>query len=125
MNVVLAATWNPDLMARVGTVASDEARAKHHEAIRRGKRQIYSGLTFWTPNVNIFRDPRWGRGQETYGEDPYFVTRNVIPADNRPGSPLLEPDAVNVPFEQAVLKGDRSRREPEPVHVVASHDPGE
>ncbi len=68
----LAATWNPDLMQRVATTISDEARAKHHEAIRRGIRSIYSGLTYWSPNVNIFRDPRWGRGQETYGEDPYL-----------------------------------------------------
>jgi beta-glucosidase len=66
----LAATWNPDLMGQIATAISDEARAKHHEAVRRGIRQIYTGLTFWTPNVNIFRDPRWGRGQETYGEDP-------------------------------------------------------
>lgn len=69
----LAATWNPDLVHRIATAISDEARAKHHEALRRGIRQIYSGLTHWTPNVNIFRDPRWGRGQETYGEDPYLT----------------------------------------------------
>ncbi|NLE45003.1 MAG: glucan 1,4-alpha-glucosidase [Chloroflexi bacterium] len=71
----LAATWNVDLMSRVGTAIANEARAKHHEAVRRGVRQIYSGLTFWSPNVNIFRDPRWGRGQETYGEDPYLTAR--------------------------------------------------
>ncbi len=71
----LAATWNTDLMRGVGTVISDEARAKHHEFARRGIREIYSGLTFWSPNVNIFRDPRWGRGQETYGEDPYLSAR--------------------------------------------------
>ncbi len=70
----LAATWNPELLGRVAEAISDEARAKHHEAARRGKRQIYSGLTFWSPNVNIFRDPRWGRGQETYGEDPYLTS---------------------------------------------------
>jgi beta-glucosidase len=68
----LAATWNPGLMQRIATVISDEARAKHHEAVRRGIRQIYTGLTHWSPNVNIVRDPRWGRGQETYGEDPYL-----------------------------------------------------
>jgi beta-glucosidase len=70
----LAATWNPELIHRVATATSDEARAKHHETARRGIREIYTGLTFWTPNVNIFRDPRWGRGQETYGEDPYLTT---------------------------------------------------
>jgi beta-glucosidase len=69
----LAATWNRALVHEVATVISDEARAKHHEAARRGIRQIYTGLTFWSPNINIFRDPRWGRGQETYGEDPYLT----------------------------------------------------
>lgn len=71
----LASTWNVSLMKRVATAISDEARAKHHEAARQGIRDIYTGLTFWTPNINIFRDPRWGRGQETYGEDPYLTSR--------------------------------------------------
>ncbi len=66
----LAAAWNADLVHRVAVAISDEARAKHHQALRQNFRQIYSGLTFWSPNINIFRDPRWGRGQETYGEDP-------------------------------------------------------
>jgi beta-glucosidase len=69
----MAATWNPELMHKMATVVSDEARAIHHEALRRGIRQIYTGLTFWSPNINIFRDPRWGRGQETFGEDPYLT----------------------------------------------------
>ncbi|NCB07823.1 MAG: glycoside hydrolase family 3 protein, partial [Bacteroidia bacterium] len=60
-------------MYRVATAISDEARAKHHEFVRNGKRGIYQGLTFWSPNINIFRDPRWGRGHETYGEDPYLT----------------------------------------------------
>lgn len=71
-SIGLASTWNPQLMVEIATAISDEARAKHHEAQRRNIRRIYSGLTFWSPNVNIFRDPRWGRGQETYGEDPYL-----------------------------------------------------
>jgi len=71
----LAATWNPQLLHEVAVAISDEARAKHHEALRRNIRQIYSGLTYWSPNVNIFRDPRWGRGQETYGEDPYLTAQ--------------------------------------------------
>ena len=71
----LAATWNTDLMARIATVISDEARAIHHEANRHDNHSRYFGLTFWTPNINIFRDPRWGRGQETYGEDPYLTAR--------------------------------------------------
>jgi len=74
----LAATWNPDLMYQVATVISDEARAKHHQAARQGLRQLYTGLTIWSPNVNIFRDPRWGRGQETYGEDPYLTAQMGI-----------------------------------------------
>ena len=69
----LAATWDEDLMFQVASVISDEARAKHHEFERRGKRFIYQGLTLWSPNINIFRDPRWGRGQETYGEDPFLT----------------------------------------------------
>ncbi len=59
----------------MASAIAEEARAKHHEAIRCGNRGIYQGLTFWTPNVNLFRDPRWGRGQETYGEDPYLTAR--------------------------------------------------
>jgi hypothetical protein len=60
---------------QIATIVSDEARAKHHEAARRGIREMYTGLTFWTPNINIFRDPRWGRGQETDGEDSYLTAR--------------------------------------------------
>ncbi len=71
----LGATWDEDLIFRLSTAISDEARAKHHEFVRNGKRFIYQGLTFWSPNINIFRDPRWGRGQETYGEDPYLTGR--------------------------------------------------
>ena len=71
----LAATWDTELVFRVSTAISDEARAKHHEFVRRGQRNIYQGLTFWTPNINLFRDPRWGRGMETYGEDPYLTGR--------------------------------------------------
>jgi len=71
----LAASFDTDLMRQVATAIGDEARAKHHEFARRGQRARYQGLTFWSPNINIFRDPRWGRGQETYGEDPYLTGR--------------------------------------------------
>lgn len=74
----LAATWDPDLLLQVATAISDEARAKHHQAVRQGIRDIYTGLTFWSPTINIFRDPRWGRGQETYGEDPYLTARMSV-----------------------------------------------
>lgn len=71
----LAATWDSNQMRQVAIVISDEARAKHYEALRRNQHWYYQGLTFWSPNVNIFRDPRWGRGQETYGEDPFLTGR--------------------------------------------------
>lgn len=71
----LAATFDTDLIYKSAVVISDEARAKHHEALRNNDFGRYKGLTYWTPNINIFRDPRWGRGQETYGEDPYLTAR--------------------------------------------------
>jgi beta-glucosidase len=71
----LAATWDTELMHGVADAISTEARAKNNEFVRRGERGRYKGLTFWSPNINIFRDPRWGRGQETYGEDPYLTSR--------------------------------------------------
>jgi beta-glucosidase len=71
----MAASFDVPLMAEVARAISDEARAKHHEFLRRGERGRYQGLTFWSPNINVFRDPRWGRGQETYGEDPYLTAR--------------------------------------------------
>src|SRR5580693_6665077 len=74
----LAATWDRDLIFRVATAISDEARAKNNEFVRLGKRNIYQGLTFWTPNINLFRDPRWGRGMETYGEDPFLTGRMAV-----------------------------------------------
>jgi beta-glucosidase len=69
----MAATWNTDLVLEEAKVISTEARAKHYEALGKGEHKIYQGLTFWSPNINIFRDPRWGRGQETYGEDPFLT----------------------------------------------------
>ncbi|RZA36361.1 MAG: glycoside hydrolase family 3 protein [Lysobacteraceae bacterium] len=71
----MAATFDVPLMDAVSNAISDEARAKHHDFAAKGQRGRYQGLTFWSPNINIFRDPRWGRGQETYGEDPYLTTR--------------------------------------------------
>ena len=74
-SVTIADSWDEGLMYNVANAISDEARAKYHEFQRRGKTGIYQGLTFWSPNINIFRDPRWGRGHETYGEDPYLTGR--------------------------------------------------
>ena len=70
----MAATWDPALIERVASAIGDEGRAKYHATLRRfGETGHYQGLTFWSPNVNIFRDPRWGRGQETWGEDPFLT----------------------------------------------------
>lgn len=71
----MAATFDPELIKQVATVISDEARAKFNSARTLGNQGAYAGLTFWSPNINIFRDPRWGRGQETYGEDPFLTSR--------------------------------------------------
>lgn len=69
----LAATWDTVLIKRAATIISDEARAKYNKALQKNKSGIYEGITLWSPNINIFRDPRWGRGMETYGEDPYLT----------------------------------------------------
>lgn len=71
----LAATFDEDLIFRLSSAISDEARAIYNSAIEKDRRLRFAGLTFWTPNINIFRDPRWGRGQETYGEDPFLTGR--------------------------------------------------
>lgn len=90
-SIGMAASFDPMLLFDVFTAVSDEARAKNTDFARSGKLKRYQGLSFWTPNVNIFRDPRWGRGQETYGEDPYLASvmgMNVVrglqgPSDSR------------------------------------------
>lgn len=74
----MAATFNAPLVQQVGNVIATEARAKHNLAAARGERGMYVGLTYWSPNINIFRDPRWGRGQETYGEDPYLTAETGL-----------------------------------------------
>jgi len=73
MPIALASTWDKDLIYRIASVISDEARAKYNLASRKNKVGIYNGITLWAPNINIFRDPRWGRGMETYGEDPFLT----------------------------------------------------
>ncbi|HOP99333.1 MAG TPA: glycoside hydrolase family 3 C-terminal domain-containing protein [Acetivibrio clariflavus] len=73
--IALAATFDTELIYKVADVISTEVRAKFHEYQRKGDHGIYKGLTCWSPNINIFRDPRWGRGHETYGEDPYLTSR--------------------------------------------------
>ena len=73
--VGMAASFNDDLLFDAFTAVSDEARAKSNKFSEQGGLKRYQGLTYWTPNINIFRDPRWGRGQETYGEDPFLTSR--------------------------------------------------
>ena len=74
----MAATWDPAAIHTMGDIISQEGRAKYNQAQREGNHRIFLGLTFWSPNINIFRDPRWGRGQETYGEDPFLTGRMGI-----------------------------------------------
>ena len=71
----MAASWNPELIEEVGAAIASEARAKHEAAQREGDHGMYKGLTFFAPNINLFRDPRWGRGHETYGEAPTLTAR--------------------------------------------------
>ena len=75
----LAAMFDTDLVFKVADITSTEARAKYNEYSKRDDRDIYKGLTLWAPNINIFRDPRWGRGHETYGEDPVSYTHLTLP----------------------------------------------
>ena len=69
----MAATWDFNLIHAMGETIATEGRARYNQAQREGNHNIFFGLDFWSPNINIFRDPRWGRGQETYGEDPFLA----------------------------------------------------
>ena len=107
----MAASFDVDLMHRVATAISDEARAKHHQAVRQGSRGRYFGLTYWSPNINIFRDPRWGRGQETYGEDPYLTARmGVAFVRGLQGDDPTYLKLVATPKHYAVHSGKESER---------------
>ncbi len=102
ITTALAATWNDALVYRCFAAASDEARAKNNEAKRRGEIGRYQGLSFWTPNINIFRDPRWGRGQETYGEDPWLTSRMGIAVVR--GLQGMQFDGTPLPYGNGYLK---------------------
>ncbi len=107
----MGATWDAPLLAHVGEVVSTEARAKFNEAIRHDIHSIYFGLTIWSPNVNIFRDPRWGRGQETYGEDPFLTGQlGVNFVRGLQGPDPLHPRVVATPKHFAVHSGPESQR---------------
>ena len=106
-----AATWDAPLLHQIGEVVSTEARAKYNDAIAHGNHDRYYGLTIWSPNINIFRDPRWGRGQETYGEDPYLTSRlGVAFVQGLQGDDPHYFRAIATPKHYAVHSGPESTR---------------
>lgn len=119
----LAATWDTDLIHRTAEVISTEFRAKYVEHVRpNGGTDWYRGLTVWSPNVNIFRDPRWGRGQETYGEDPYLTSQiGIAFVKGLQGDDPRYLKTVATPKHFAVHSGPESNRHKEDVHPSA-HD---
>src|SRR5205085_6346631 len=118
----LSATFDPKLMHEVATAISDEARAKHQEAERRGQHARYQGLNFWSPNINIFRDPRWGRGQETYGEDPFLTGRmGVAFVTGLQGDDPKYYRVISTPKHYAVHSGPEPSRHTIDVQV-SKHD---
>jgi beta-glucosidase len=107
----LAATWDVPMIRQVATAISTEARAKNNEALRKGIHSIYFGLDFWSPNINIFRDPRWGRGQETYGEDPFLTGRlGVSFVEGLQGDDPIYYKVIATPKHFAVHSGPESTR---------------
>ena len=107
----MAATWDAELIHQVGETISTEARAKYNQAIREGNHSIYYGLTIWSPNINIFRDPRWGRGQETYGEDPFLTgTLGVAFIRGLQGDDPKYFRTIGTPKHFAVHSGPESER---------------
>ncbi len=114
----MAATWDPSMVHAMGDVISSEARAKYNQAQREDNHRIFFGLTFWSPNINIFRDPRWGRGQETYGEDPFLTGRmGVAFIEGVQGNDLNHLRAVATSKHFAVHNG------PEPLRHGFNVDP--
>jgi beta-glucosidase len=106
----------------MGEIISTEARAKYNEAIRQNQREQFFGLTIWAPNINIFRDPRWGRGQETYGEDPFLTGRmGVAFVTGMQGDDPSHPRVVSTPKHFAVHSGPESTRHRVDVDV-SKHD---
>ncbi len=115
----LSATWNEDLINQVADVISTEFRAKFNDYQKKGDHSIFKGLTVWSPNINIFRDPRWGRGQETYGEDPFLTSRiGVAFVKGLQGNDPKYLKVVSTPKHYAVHSGP----EPERHHFDAVTD---
>lgn len=118
----LAAMWDTPLMHEVATTISTEARAKNAEALRHGNHNIYFGLDIWSPNINIFRDPRWGRGQETYGEDPFLTSRmGVAFVEGLQGNDPHYFKTIATPKHYVVHSGPESTRHSANVDV-SPHD---
>ena len=116
----IAATWDTSLARQIGEVIATEARAKYNQAQREGNHRIFYGLTFWSPNVNIFRDPRWGRGQETYGEDPFLTSRmGVAFIRGMQGDDPDHPEVVATSKHYAVHSGPDATRDSANVNVSA------
>src|SRR5271163_311615 len=118
----MAATWDSSLVHRMGQTISTEARAKYNEAMRENDHEMFFGLTFWAPNINIFRDPRWGRGQETYGEDPFLTGRmGVAFVSGMQGDDPKYLKVVSTPKHFAVHSGPEPSRHSINVEV-SKHD---
>jgi beta-glucosidase len=118
----MASTWDEPLLHQVSTVISTEARAKYNEAVRHDVHSIYYGLTIWSPNINIFRDPRWGRGQETYGEDPFLTSRlGVAFVKGLQGDDPTYFKTIATPKHYAVHSGPESTRHSANIDPTA-HD---
>ncbi len=118
----MAATWDAPLIHQISTVISTEARAKYNEAVRHDVHSIYYGLTIWSPNINIFRDPRWGRGQETYGEDPFLTSRlGVAFVEGLQGDDPTYFRTIATPKHYAVHSGPESTRHSANIDPTA-HD---
>src|SRR5215831_11999321 len=118
----LAATFDAPLVQEMAAAIGVEARVKHNQALRAGRRGIYTGLDFWSPNVNIFRDPRWGRGQETYGEDPFLTGKmGVAFVTGLQGDDAKYYRAIATPKHFAVHSGPESVRHSQDVKV-SKHD---
>ena len=110
--IALAATWDVPLMTRIGDVVATEARAKFNARLPGSARGLYEGLTIWSPNINIFRDPRWGRGQETYGEDPFLTARlGVAFIHGLQGPDPAHPKVIATPKHFAVHNGPEAGRD--------------
>ncbi len=118
----MAATWDTSLVHHMGETISTEARAKYNQAMREDHHEMFFGLTFWAPNINIFRDPRWGRGQETYGEDPFLTGRmGVAFVAGLQGDDPKYLKLISTPKHYAVHSGPEPSRHQDNVDV-SPHD---